>query len=83
MVNTEKNYTYFKDNLQKYLNINRNKYVLIKDCSDAGFFNTFEEALGFSISQNYELGTYLIQKCTDKPEDDAAVFYSRVGIANR
>ena len=82
MDNVENNYKYFCDNMQRYLQCNEGKYVLIHDCSDAGFFDTFDDSLKHATKAGYELGTFLIQKCTNKPEEDAAIFYSRVGVFN-
>lgn len=56
------------------------KYLVIKDNEVVGVFETQDEAYMDSIGK-YELGTFLIQKCTEGDEDYTQHYYSRVVFA--
>ena len=73
----KKNYNYYIQNhdiiIEKYLN----KFIIIKDEKIIDSYDTFEEAFEES-SKKYELGTFIIQKCTENIEEDTRIFHSRV-----
>lgn len=56
------------------------KYLVLKDNDIVGVFDSQGEAYMDSISK-YELGTFLIQKCTAGDEDYTQHYYSRVTFA--
>lgn len=71
------NYKYYLNHhaeiVEKYLN----KFIVIKEQKIVDSYDTFEEAVSKS-SEKYELGTYLIQKCTKTIDEDTQIFHSRV-----
>lgn len=73
----KKNYNYYMSNhndiIKKYLD----KFIVIKDEQIVDSYDTFEEAFEES-SKKYELGTFIIQKCTKNIEEDTRIFHSRV-----
>lgn len=64
-----------KEIIQKYLN----KYIIIKEEKIVDSYNTFEEALE-KASKKYELGTFIIQKCSENLDEQTQIFHSRVII---
>lgn len=64
-----------KEIIQKYLN----KYIIIKEEKIIDSYNTFEEALE-KASKKYELGTFIIQKCSENLDEQTQIFHSRVII---
>ena len=73
----KKNYNYYISNhndiIKKYLN----QFIVIKDEQIVDSYDTFEEAFEES-SKKYELGTFIIQRCTKNIEEDTRIFHSRV-----
>ena len=73
----KKNFDYYlenhKDIIEKYLN----KFIVIKDEQIVDSYDTFEEAIEKS-SRKYELGTFIVQKCTKDINEDTQIFHSRV-----
>ncbi|MBO4293410.1 MAG: hypothetical protein J5881_03370 [Clostridia bacterium] len=70
----DKNYEYYilnkKELCKKYLN----RYLIIKDESVVGAYETFEEAL--KEAKNIEAGTYIIQKC--EKDEEVQIFHTRI-----
>nr|DAR36284.1 MAG TPA: hypothetical protein [Caudoviricetes sp.] len=62
-----------KEIVKKYLN----KYIVIKEQSIVDSYDTFEEAVSES-SKKYDLGTFIIQKCSEDLNELTQVFHSRV-----
>ena len=71
----EKEYDYFLKNKQTILKDYGNKFIVIVGEQVVGNYESQEEALKES-SQKYTLGTFLIQKVSDKPEDITQRFFS-------
>ncbi len=71
----EKEYKYFLENKDSLLKEYRNMFIVIKDDKVVGSYTTQDEALSES-SRKYALGTFLIQKISDKPEDVSQRFFS-------
>ena len=62
-----------KEIVKKYLN----KYIVIKEQSIVDSYDTFEEAVSES-SKKYDLGTFIIQNCSEDLNELTQVFHSRV-----
>ncbi len=62
-----------KEIVKKYLN----RYIVIKEQSIVDSYDTFEEAVSES-SKKYDLGTFIIQKCSEDLNELTQVFHSRV-----
>lgn len=71
----EKEYEYFLANKESLLKKYLNKFIVIIDNQVVGSYATQEEALSES-SKKYAVGTFLIQKVSDKAEDIAQRFFS-------
>jgi hypothetical protein len=76
----EKEFKYFKDNYKALFTEYPNKYLVIKDQTVQHHSNTFEEALTYALT-NYEIGTFLIQQCTESEDGYTQTFHSRVIFA--
>jgi hypothetical protein len=75
----EKEFKYYLDNqvelVEKYNNrviVIRNEEV-VKDYD----YDDFEKAV-FESAKKYELGTFLVQECTEGDKDYTEIFHSRV-----
>lgn len=70
----KENYNYYlehkKELCEKYLN----KFIIIKEQSFYGAYETMEEAI--ENAKKIEAGTYIIQKC--EKEEDIQIFHTRV-----
>lgn len=73
----KKNYDYYTGNHDEIVKKYLGKFIIIKDEKIVDAYDTFEEAFQKS-SEKYELGTFIIQKCTENIEEDTQIFHSRV-----
>jgi len=73
----EKEYKYFQDNLESLLKEHKGKFLIIKDASVQGIFNTYNEALANALTK-YKLGQFLIQECIKESLSTAHFFNSNV-----
>ncbi|OGU16988.1 MAG: hypothetical protein A2X61_07485 [Ignavibacteria bacterium GWB2_35_12] len=75
-------FQYYINNQDKLVNDYNGKYIVIKDQKVFGAYETEIEAY-IEAKKEFELGTFLIQKC--EPGEDAftAVFYSRRPVFNQ
>lgn len=70
----DKNYEYYISNKKELCKKYLNKYLIIKDESVVGAYETFEEAL--KEAKNIEAGTYIIQKC--EKDEEVQIFHTRI-----
>jgi hypothetical protein len=61
----KENYKYFLNQLPKLIIENKNKYVLIRNCTCVNFFDNIELALKSAID-NYPDQNFIIQEITDE-----------------
>ncbi len=71
----EKEYKFYQDNKEYLLKKYLNRYLIIIDNKVVDDFASYEEAL-YKTQEKYELGTFLIQKCSS--EDIIQIFHSRI-----
>ena len=57
-------FQYYLDNQDELVKKYNHRFLVIKGCNVLGDYESYEKAL-FESSKNNELGTFLIQKCTD------------------
>lgn len=76
----DKEFQYYLDNQNKLVKLYNGKQLVIKDQAVQGDFNTIEEAYDFAISK-FELGTFLIQECSEGENGYTQTFHSRVIFA--
>lgn len=79
--NLNDNYQYFLDNHDELLSKYANKFLVIKDKKVLFSGDTFEDALKKSQEIGLEIGTFLIQECTDGDSAYTQEFHSRVIFA--
>ena len=72
-----KEFQYYLDNQDELVKKYNHKFLVIKNCEVIGDYNTYEEAL-FETSKEHELGTFLIQECTEGDSAYTQMFHSRV-----
>lgn len=77
MLNNE--YQYFKNNLSSLLKEYKGKFLVIKDSTVIGNFNSYKEALDFALSK-FKVGQFLIQECVDEDLTTAQFFNSYVVV---
>ena len=73
----EKEYQYFQDNRESLVKEYKEKYIVIKENSVIGSYDTETEAF-VETTKEYEAGTFLIQHCVSEDETQKQVFHSRV-----
>lgn len=76
----EKEFKYYLDHQAELVKKYNGRFLVIKDESVVGDFATMEEAY-FDSVQKYELGTFLIQECTEGDKAYTQTFHSRVVFA--
>lgn len=77
----DKNFEYFKKHHDDLFSKYPNRYLLISDEDIKGDFNSFEDALVYASNNNFELGKYIIQYCSEGTEGYTQRFHSRVFFA--
>ena len=75
----DREYEYYQENKQELLQRYLDKFVVIKDNSVIGSYDSKEEALSNTIKE-HKLGTFLIQKVSANDEEATTRFYSRVCV---
>jgi hypothetical protein len=73
----EKEFNYFLSNQSKLVKQYGGKFIVIIGESVVGDYDSYEEAL-FESKEKYELGTFLIQECTEGEDAYTQTFHSRV-----
>jgi hypothetical protein len=73
----EKEFNYFLDNQNKLVKQYNGKFIVIIGDRVVGDYESYEEAL-FKSKEQHELGTFLIQECTEGEEAYTQTFHSRV-----
>lgn len=78
----KKEFSYYLENQDKLLKEYSNKFIVIKDQSVKGAYNSHAEAYNAAIKQ-FEAGTFLIQHCMPGAESYTQTFHSRAIINRR
>lgn len=73
----EKEYKYFQENLDSLLKKHKGKFLIIKDSSVQGVFETYNQALTNALAK-YKLGEFLIQECIKESLSTAHFFNSNL-----
>jgi hypothetical protein len=76
----QEQFKYYIDNQQRFVDKYNNKFVVIKNLEVVGAFDAMHEAYDYAV-KNYELGTFIIQKCTEGDKDYTQTFHSRAIFA--
>ena len=75
-----KEFQYYLDNINELVSKYDDKYIVIIGESVVGAYDEHYEAL-FETEKKHELGTFLIQKCSNDVDDYTQTFHSRVVFA--
>jgi len=71
----DKEFQYYLDNQEKLVKIYNGRTIVIAGEKVVGDYNNSEEAY-LASKEKFELGTFLIQKCTPGDEDYTQYFYT-------
>ena len=74
----ENEFKFFKENHDKLFHDFPNKYIVIKADKVIYGDDTFEKALNYTVKQHLEVGTFLIQLCSEGKDAYTQTFHSRV-----
>lgn len=77
----EKEFKYFMDNHDSLYNDYPNKYIVIKDENVLYAEDSMEEALKRAIEGGLQVGSFLIQLCSEGDKAYTQTFHSRVIFA--
>lgn len=72
-------FKYYLDNQQSFVDLYNGKVIVLKDKKVIGVYDNEENAL-HETKKNHEVGTFLIQKCTEGTDAYTQTFHSRVAF---
>jgi hypothetical protein len=76
----EKEFKYYIEHQDELVSKYNGKYIVIKDCSVIGAFDSEIEAVE-ETSKVHKIGTFLVQKCEPGDQSYTMTFHSRVAFA--
>ena len=79
MAKLEREFNYYLQNQDEFVNKYNGKYIVIKENDVIGVFDSEFEAVK-ETSKKYELGTFLVQKCEPGEESYTQTYHSRVAF---
>lgn len=79
--NLKSSFQFFKSHHDEIFHEYPNRYVVIKDCSIILTGDSFEDAYSKAIDAGFEVGSFLIQECTEGESAFTQTFHSRVIFA--
>lgn len=79
MMKLEKEFKYYLDNQSALVEKYKGKFIVIKDCSVIGSFDSELEAIK-ETSKKHPLGTFLVQKCEPGSDNYTQTYHSRVSF---
>ena len=80
MEKLEREFKYYIEHQDELVEKYNGKFIVIKDCKVIGAFDSELEAIEKTAEQ-YELGTFLVQKCEPGSESYTQTYHSRVALA--
>ena len=75
-----KEFKYYLENQTELLKKYKGKVLVIKDQQVVDVYDSYDEAV-FGAAKKYELGTFLVQECTEGEDAYTQTFHSRVIFA--
>ena len=78
----EKEFKYFQENLSELLKKYEGKFLVIKETSVEGVFDTYEDAITFGVTK-YKLGEFLVQQCVKEEVTTAHFINSFVMVSEK
>ena len=76
----DKEFQYYLDNQSEFVKKYNGRFIVLIGKEVVGNYESYEQAL-FGSMKKYELGTFLIQECTEGEEAYTQTFHSRVVFA--
>lgn len=76
----EKEFQYYIDNQEKLLKAYNGRFIAIVGEQVVGDYDSFEQAIDETLKER-ELGTFLIQECSEGEKAYTQTFHSRVVFA--
>lgn len=80
MEKLEKEFKYYLEHQEELVKKYNGKFIVIKNREVIGAFDSELEAIN-TTSEQYELGTFLVQKCEPGSESYTQTYHSRVALA--
>ena len=80
MEKLEREFKYYVEHQDELVEKYNGKFIVIKDCNVIAAFDSELEAIEKTAEQ-YELGTFLVQKCEPGSESYTQTYHSRVVFA--
>jgi len=80
MEKLEREFKYYLEHQEELVEKYNGKFIVIKDCNVIAVFDSELEAIEKTAEQ-YELGTFLVQKCEPGSESYTQTYHSRVVFA--
>lgn len=77
MGSPQDNFKFFTDNHDEIFKLYPDMFVVIKDMKVVFAEKSFEDALKKAIAENFIVGSFLIQECTQGDEGYTQTFHSR------
>lgn len=77
----ENEFKYYLEHQNELVRKYDGRYLVVVGEAVVGDYATFSEALS-AAQKDYEMGTFLIQKCTEGDKDYTAKYHSRVRLTN-
>lgn len=75
----EKEFQYYLDHQEELVKKYDNRYLVIADEEVVGSYDSFANAVS-EAEQKYEVGSFLVQKCSEGEKDYTVKYHSRVRI---
>ncbi|GBE04933.1 hypothetical protein BMS3Abin10_00552 [bacterium BMS3Abin10] len=79
MTNLEKEFQYYIDNQDEFVQKHNGKFLVIKGQKIIGIYDSEMDAIK-ETSTEHELGTFLVQKCEPGSESYTQTYHSRVAF---
>jgi hypothetical protein len=76
----EKEFQYYRDHQKELVTKYRDKYIVIIEENVVGAYDSELEAYN-KTKANHQVGTFLIQLCSDDPDVYTQTFHSRVNFS--
>ena len=77
--NLGKEFEYYLEHQDELVEKYNGKFIVIKDCNVIGVFDSELEAVEHTAKQ-YELGSFLVQKCEPGTDSYTQTYHSRVAL---
>lgn len=80
MSDLDKDFTFYLENQSELVEKYHGRFIVIKDQNVIGDYDSEQEAIDKMLDLGHDMGTFLIQHCTDDDNTTSATFHSRVAL---